>query len=182
MSPSRSTFGFAESNTIQPPGPIGRFVRAILGYGSLYWVFEITRDGESAALTHPYILLFTLIALYLAPYVVNIGFGLKLGFWPRLAAIAGLGVAAYVGWNQSGSWISEPLWWAVLALNVYVFSHLGVSFALSALFGTQGCEMRSIPILLGRMSGRPARDHHCPGPIGQLDAWEASLGSANRNE
>ena len=182
MSQSHSTFGFADSNTIEPPGPIGRFVRAILAYGSLYWVFEITRQGEMAALTHPYILLFTLFALYLTPYVVNIGFGVRLGFWPRFVAIAGIGVVAAWSWNQSGNWISQPLWWAVLAMNTYVFAHLGVSFALAALFGTQGCEMRSIPILLGRLSGRPARDHHCPGPIGQLDQWEASMRSGNRNE
>jgi len=182
MSQSPPTFGFADSNTIQPPGPIGRFVRAILAFGSLYWVFEITRQGELWTLTHPYTLLFTLMALYLTPYAVNIGFGVRLGFWPRIVAIAGIGLVAIWGWNQSGIWTSQPLWWAVLALNIYVFSHLGISFALSALFGTQGCEMRSIPILLGRLSGRPARDHHCPGPIGQLDRWEASIWSGNRNE
>ena len=66
-----------------------------------------------------------------------------------------------------------PLGVVVYAVTVYTFAHLGLSFILATVLATPGCEMRAIPDLLGRLTGRTAQEHHCPGFIQPLDDWEA---------
>ncbi len=175
MAGTEPTFRFDAAGTIPPPGWIGRAVRAFLGYGSLYWVYQIISFGDAAALTNFYVIGLTLFALQLVPYTVNIGSGVKLSFWPRLIAALGIAIAGYFGWQSTGDIASPTLWNAIAILNIYVYGHLGISFALSAIFGTAGCEMRAVPILIGRLTGRKARDHYCPGPIRTIDNWERKL-------
>jgi len=69
----------------------------------------------------------------------------------------------------------HPLFGAALwAWSVCFFSHLGVSFTLPAIIATPGCEMRAIPQILGRISGRAIAEHHCPASsITKIDAWES---------
>lgn len=55
----------------------------------------------------------------------------------------------------------------------YFYGHLGVSFLLAAAIGTPGCEMRSIPELIGRARGTPSHEHRCPvGFLARIDEWE----------
>ena len=65
-----------------------------------------------------------------------------------------------------------PLGALAYAMTVYTFGHLGVSFVLAAFLATPGCEMRAMPDLLGRLTGRMAQEHHCPAFIQPLDNWE----------
>ena len=65
-----------------------------------------------------------------------------------------------------------PLWWASQLVNVYVYAHLGLSFLLSAILATPGCEMRAIPHLAGILTRAPAREHYCPGFLDNVDRWE----------
>ena len=176
MAEAEPTFHFEDADTIQPPGWIGRAVRALFGYGSLNWIYQLSSFGDAQALSNLFVIGLSLFALQLIPYTVNIGFGVSLSFWPRLIAATGIAVAMFLGWQSTGDLTSPMLWNAVLVLNMYVFGHLGISFVLSTLFRTAGCEMRAIPILLGRLTGKKARDHHCPGPIRAVDNWEQSLG------
>ena len=112
-------------------------------------------------------------ALWLLPPVVNLGFGRSWRNRPRLVVL-GLGVGAMVVdllvYEQL--W-APPLGALVYGTTVYIFAHLGLSFILATLLGTPGCEMRAIPDLLGRLTGRAAAEHHCPGFIQPLDDWEA---------
>ena len=74
-----------------------------------------------------------------------------------------------------GEEVDHPLFGAALwAWLVYFFAHLGVSFILSAIIATPGCEMRAIPHLFGKISGRAVAEHHCPASfITGIDAWES---------
>ena len=115
-------------------------------------------------------------ALLLAPYVVNIGFGVKWGAWPRIAAIVLAIGAGAMGYAQGGTLRTESLWGVMGVLMTYVFGHLGVSFLLSSVLATPGCEMRAIPQLIGIIRGKAAREHYCPGFIDGLDRWERERG------
>ena len=102
MADAKPTFRFDDAGTIPPPGWIGRAARALFGYGSLYWVYQIVSFGDVGALTNLSVIGFTLFALQLIPYTVNIGFGIRLSFWPRLLAALGIAAAAYLGWQSTG--------------------------------------------------------------------------------
>lgn len=169
------TFQFYGAGTLPPPGPIGRLSRLIFGAGAVYWAVQLLRFGEVEALTNAWVIGLTAFAVHLAPYTLNIGLGARLGFWPRLLALGLIVGAALVGWQSTGELVSPLLWTSVFWLNLYVYLHLGGSFFLAAVFGTPGCEMRALPILVGRMVGRDIRDHECPGSIGSIDRWERSL-------
>ncbi|MFT6663016.1 MAG: hypothetical protein ACJA0K_003031 [Maricaulis maris] len=177
MAKPSPTYQFRDGGTIPPPGPIGRLSRLIFGAGAIYWAAQLFRFGEMDALTNAWVIGFTAFAVHLAPYTLNIGLGFRLGLWPRLLATGLLIGSAAIGWQSSGEWINSHLWSTAYWLNIYVYLHLGSSFFLAALFGTPGCEMRAIPILVGRIAGRETRDHECPGPIGAIDQWERSLKS-----
>jgi hypothetical protein len=177
MAKSAQTFQFHGAGTLPPPGPIGRLSRLIFGAGAVYWVVQLIRFGEIDALTNVWVIGLTAFAVHLAPYTLSIGLGLRLGFWPRLLALGLIAGAAVVGWQSTGEWVNSMLWSSVFWLNLYVYLHLGGSFLLAAAFGTPGCEMRAIPILIGRVAGRDIRDHECPGPIGSIDRWERSFRS-----
>lgn len=170
---ARSTF--QEAGSLRTPGLVGRGVRLVFGIGALYWLFQLIAFGGVDLLSDVPLVALTAFALYLVPYVVNIGFGLGLGSWPRVIALLALAAATVIGWFTSGAWFSESLWLTVFILNAYTFTHLGMSFILSAIFATPGCEMRSAPILWGRLFDLRVRDHVCPGPIGMIDRWEAGL-------
>ena len=63
---------------------------------------------------------------------------------------------------------------AIWVWELYIFAHLGLSFLLSALLGTAGCEMRAIHDLWAKLTGSQAREHHCPvGPLRSIDRWES---------
>jgi hypothetical protein len=50
------------------------------------------------------------------------------------------------------------------------------TFVLAALIATLGCEMRSIPQLPGRLSGRKVQEHCCPASlITKIDLWESTI-------
>ena len=113
-----------------------------------------------------------MFSVALAPYVVNIGFGANFGALPRYALIGAWGIASVTGWLLEQRLDSELLWTVIEITQVYIYGHLGLSFALSAVLATPGCEMRAIPQLLGKISRSGSRDHYCPGFIDTVDRWE----------
>lgn len=116
------------AGTLNRPGPVGRFVRFVLGALCLSVVASITVYWVSTA-RHPIASLGSFDSLIL---------GVPLNLW--------LG---------------------------YFYGHLGVSFLLAAAIGTPGCEMRSIPELIGRARGTPSHEHRCPvGFLARIDEWE----------
>lgn len=123
--------------------------------------------------TLPNLAVLALVAILLINYVVNIGFGRSFGRWPSYLSVGIAGVLAALGWMLFGTPNHPVLGVALWLWLTYFYAHLGISFLLAAVIATPGCEMRSIPELLGRISARPVREHHCPAAlISKIDQWE----------
>lgn len=177
---TRSAGNFSEPGSIEPPGPIGRLVRFAAGFfcvafavqvaGSAVARIEAGRAGSFP--TGAWISLAA--AIYLLPEIVNVGFGRAwraayLRLTAAFVVLAGAGASELV-WSKIAG---PPLIAVGLLLVFYAFGHLGVSFLLAAFLPTPGCEMRSLPQLWGRLTGRPTREHYCAGLLTPLDRWEA---------
>lgn len=148
-------------------------MRLIFGVGCGWLVVELFRHNYVEQLENPLVLGFALFALSLVPYVVNIGFGVTWGMWPRRIAVIILATTFVIGYLYFGELVNDWAWTGVRVFMLYVYTHLGLSFMLSAVIATPGCEMRSIPHLIGLITGRPVNEHHCPGVIGKIDRWES---------
>ena len=58
---------------------------------------------------------------------------------------------------------------------LYIFCHLGLTFILSAIIGSPGCEMRTFYHLYTIITGKPTKEHYSPvGPLHPIDQWEAA--------
>jgi len=166
-----------DAGTLSRPGLIGRLVRFTLGVLCLYGLWNIISHA-GVTIAQPYSSLDNLILLILAPlcilnYVVNIGFSKSWGSRPLIASLILLTLSAGIAFLISGSFDS-PIFGIPLTFWLgYFYAHLGVSFVLSALLATPGCEMRSIPEAYGRVSGKPSEEHHCTAAfITSIDEWE----------
>ncbi len=174
---STTDLNLQEQGSLIPPGLVGRFVRCALGVLSIYYVVGlwnvrsdlIADDGTIQPLVWNGII----PALFLISYVVNIGFSRDWKKWPALVSLIILLGAFGVGYQQTGALQSPQLASAIWALELYLFTHLGVCFLLAALLGTPGCEMRAIHHAFSIVTNRPTAEHHCPvGPLSAIDRWE----------
>jgi hypothetical protein len=165
------------------PGVIGRAVRLCLGAACLYALWTVLRQADNTSAL-PIATLSARLWLVLAPLcifsdVVNIGFSKNWGHRPLVAALGLLVLFALAARFVSGSLDSPLLGIPLNAWLAYSYGHLGLCFVLSALLATPGCEMRALPELLGRITGRPSPEHHCPVSfIDRIDAWERRQSSA----
>lgn len=173
--PLKDIFRFDHEGTLAKPGPIGRLVRGVLGILLLKFVYDWLTIIDSTDYDQPFILLWVLFSVALVPYVVNIGFGVNFGALPRYLLLGTWGAAAIIGWTLQQRIDSEFLWTIIEITQVYIYGHLGISFALSAILATPGCEMRAIPHLLGKITRSGSREHYCPGFIDTVDKWERGL-------
>ena len=111
---------------------------------------------------------------WILPFVVNIGFGVNWRRWPQFVVLAGAASAIVVSLISQGTIWSEPLGWVLLVWLLYETLHLGISFILSAVLATPGCEMRALPHLWTVLTGNKTAEHFCPsGFLDSLDRWEA---------
>jgi hypothetical protein len=177
----KDTFRFDQPGTLEPPGWIGRTVRLALGALCLWLMWQLAADSAVPDLRNPSFWFLAILALLLAPYVVNIGFGVKWGAWPRILSAIVVISSAVVSYFVVNDPLGAPLWGTLTIWMIYVYGHLGISFVLSSVLATPGCEMRSIPHLLGLMFGRDPREHYCPGFIDNIDRWEHSRSGAESN-
>ena len=178
---------FVEPGTLKRPGPIGRLVRLVFGaICGGFLVLLILAGPAQIAARFPEIRglwPWAFAALYLFSYVINIGFGRNWRRWPQVAVIACAFVASILSYFAYETFLGPPLAWFMIAWLVYVYAHLAISFFLSAILATPGCEMRALPHLLAIISSRPPIEHHCPaGPLSRIDAWEANRRSGSKNE
>jgi len=79
--------------------------------------------------------------------VVNLGFGVSWKGWPRYLGVGLIALGAAAGWLVEGTWWTPELGRFVQLFILYTFGHLGLSFLLSAVIATPGCEMRALPHL-----------------------------------
>ncbi len=162
--------------SLAAPGPIGRAVRLLIGVACLYglWQLLIYR-GSIIALPISHvdnIWPLLVVPLFIINTVVNIGFGVSWGRWPSYVSVIALTAIALCSRVVTGSFDNAIFGASLWAWLVYFYAHLGVSFTLAAVAATPGCEMRALPDLIGKMTGRPAQEHHCPAFIGTIDRWE----------
>ena len=168
-----------DEGTLKPPGPVGRLVRMSLGFACFYPLYVLVLHIQSIIQTPisvlPSIAVLVFAAIIFINYVINIGFGKSWGRWPSNFSIGAALLLAVMAWLAFGT-ADHPLFGTALwAWLVYFFAHLGVSFILSAIIATPGCEMRAIPHLFGKISGRAVAEHHCPASfITRIDAWESN--------
>ncbi len=162
---------------LSKPGPIGRFVR--LGFGALCIYYAISLWGirseliTNAGTIRPMIWNGIFPGIILVSYVVNIGFSRAWKKWPAIISLMLILMAGAVGLLLTGAVESPILAGTVFVWELYVFSHLGLSFALSGVLATPGCEMRALYHLFSLITGKPTKEHHCPiGPLNALDRWE----------
>ena len=168
-------FRFDAPGTLKKPGPVGRMVRLLLG-GFLLWncYLFLTLVGPEH-LDNTTVLIWFAATVWLVPYVVNIGWGVRWGMWPRITLIGLWAVAGLAGWMVQGELANPALWFVLKWSSLYVMGHLGLSFVLSGIIATPGCEMRAIPHLVGLASGQARAEHYCPGIIDSVDRGERSL-------
>lgn len=170
-----SEYQLHQAGTIQKPGFLGRLVR-FLSAALMIYLTVVVIDNYQRYLNgevHDAMLWFLVfLALHLLPPVINISFGVNLKSRPQWWFILAFFISVYIGYLVEGAgWglVSGSL---VLALQLYVFIHLAISFFLAAVIATPGCEMRSIPHLIALISKKDASEHYCPGYIDNVDRWE----------
>ena len=131
-----------------------------------------TRDMDAVPPQSPMFWIAVLLTLWVFPPVVNIGFTRSWGTKPRMV-IAGLAAVAIVsGLALYGNWWAPPLEVLLLVWMIYTFGHLGLCFLIASAISTPGCEMRAIPHLWTRLTGRATKEHFCPGFLDAIDRWE----------
>ena len=168
-----------EPGTLTPPGPAGRSVRLLFG-GLCIWYSIGLVDVQDSVLDqqgHLRELLWNgiLPGLFLVSYIINIGFSRSWKKWPAIASAGVFLMLAAIGMLSAGSAETELLARTMWIWLFYLSIHLGMSFLLSAVLSTPGCEMRAFHDLYSRLSGKPTKEHYCPvGPLSAIDRWEAS--------
>ncbi len=168
---------FEEQGSLPKPRIVGRVVRLLMGLWLLTLTIDLLRNGSSGLLgttapSHWTWWVGVAIGLLVTPYVVNIGFTRNWESWPRVAVVvvaAGLIVIDLVAY---GTWWAPPLGLFALLWMVYWSGHLGLSFVLSSVIATPGCEMRAIPHVWTLVTGQRTKEHYCPGFLDTIDAWE----------
>ncbi|NIA27303.1 MAG: hypothetical protein GWP02_04535 [Desulfobulbaceae bacterium] len=169
---------FDEPGSLPRPGPIGRLARLAFAALCLWYVWGLVQIFGSLLGTDSHIrpLVWNGImpGLFLVSYVINIGYSRAWKKWPAIISGAVFLVIGGVAYLTSGSaetiWLATAIWvWAL-----YLFTHLGLAFLVSAVIGTPGCEMRAFHDLYSRLTGVPTKEHYCPvGPLHPIDRWEA---------
>lgn len=162
---------FVAAGSLAPPGPLGRLLRIALGvvlaWFTAQWlgVFGATGASWTAWLS-------VAVSLWVAPTVINVGWGTGLGNTaPRLVLLsAGALVALLSGWM--GQPAVAAIWTGVATTQVYVFGHLALSFIAAGILATPGCEMRALAHARALVRGVPAAEHPCPSFIARVDRWE----------
>jgi len=167
-----------EPGTLPRPGPIGRLVRLAFGALCISFVIELlqVRTDLFEQVGHVHVVIWNglLPALFLISYVVNIGYSKALKKWPAAISAVAMMAIASLSFLATGSGESIALARALWLWELYLFGHLGAAFLLAAAIATPGCEMRAIPHLFGKISGRAVAEHHCPASfITRIDAWES---------
>lgn len=172
-----------EAGTLSKPGPVGRTFRLLFGTLCLYGLLEVVQVAAyiiaDPVRALPELSFLILVVLFILNYVINIGFSKDWNRYPVIVSVIFFGVVALGGYLVTGAPGTSVLGISLLVWLVYFYAHLGIAFVLAALLATPGCEMRSIPELYGKITGKGSKEHHCPSSvISGIDKWEAKR-SAN---
>ena len=157
---------FVEPGTLSRPGVVGRLVRLVMGLvcgsgavGSIYALPSVLRVG---GIPHLSLFIGPALTVWLLPPIVNLGWGVNWKNRPRMFFLILCAVGVIADFASYGVLWGPPLGVVILATTIYALGHLAVSFILASLIGTPGCEMRAIPDLYGRVTGRHGRNITAP--------------------
>lgn len=166
-------------------GRIYRFVAGVIGLSATVlallhpnWIIRLdTLDLAQASFGTIFGLVFLGLALVghliNLNVIVNLAFKLNTGKYPLLIVGAMAAMALVADLLFFGTVWAAPLGIVVLMVLVYSTGHLGISHILAGILGTPGCEMRSIPHLVGILTGREVEEHFCPGSWTRMDERDA---------
>ncbi len=165
-----------EPGSLVAPGPIGRTVRLIIGAACLYALYQLVIYRSSIIalpISHvDNIWPMLIVPLFIINPVVNIGFGVEWGRWPSYVSVIALTAIARCSRVLAGTFDNSLFGAGLWIWLVYFYTHSGLSFTRAGVVATPGCEMRALPDLIGKLTGKPAQEHHCPAFIGMIDDWE----------
>jgi len=177
---------FEKQGSLEKPGIYGRLVRLAIGLYLLYLSYSLITDfqhfidngiplngGNLAGL---------FIGFWVLPYVVNIGWSINSKRAPQTVVIAVSLLLAGIDYLNGGVIYGPFLKIFTMAWFFYVAVHLGISMLIAALIATPGCEMRAIPQLWARLTGKKTREHFCPGFLNRLDRWERGSDSPSEKQ
>ena len=167
---------------IPPAGVIGRALRAVAGSYQIYFVWSAAHYFSTLRYEsiddQPFFWAFAAFGIYLLPWAINLGFHRVLDIsryrWFGMIVFAAL-LAAASGYLKYNSVWQPVLSTYLIIAAMYAHGHIGVSNLLAAIAGIRGCEMRVIPYLINRMSGKETEFALCPGLWTPIDRWEAGL-------
>jgi hypothetical protein len=167
-----------QPGSLPRPGPAGRLVRLLFGFLCLWYVSGLIEVAGSpmddTGHIRPLIWNGVVLGLFLISYVINIGFSRAWKKWPAFASAGVLLAAAGFGYLSEGTVETPLLGWMIWSWELYLFSHLGVTFVIAGIIGTPGCEMRAFHDLYSRVTGTATKEHYCPvGPLHPIDQWES---------
>ncbi len=168
---------FEQPGSLDKPQALGRIARFLFGAWLVSFLYQLIVFGPRSFVDQTPPADWTMwlavgLGVMVTPYVVNIGFSQNWKQWPRVAVLGIASVLVALDLLAYGTWWAPPLGVFALGWFIYWVGHLGLSFVLSALIATPGCEMRAFPHLWTILTGRETREHYCPGFLDTLDRWE----------
>jgi len=174
---------FEDQGSLERPGIYGRLVRLAIGLYLLFLSYPLIPHfqgfidngiplygGNLAGL---------FIIFWVLPYVVNIGWSINSKRMPQVVVIVVSLLLGGLDFVNTGDFYGPFLKIFTVAWFFYVAVHLGISMVLAALIATPGCEMRAIPQIWARVTGKTTREHFCPGFLNRLDRWERGSDSSS---
>lgn len=166
----------ATDTPLAPAGILTRIGKFVAGTLQLLVIYILITNPELAQSSEPWsgpgLWVAAGLALLLLVWSVDLGFK---GQWGRrvLGGVLVLLVAgAAYGLATSGSLWSVPVSLILYATTFYVHGHMGICHVIAAIMGTPGCEMRVLPAIWAKMTGRGVEFCACPGFWTPLDNWE----------
>ncbi len=132
----KNVYKFDEPGTLSKPGWIGRLVRLLMAALMFYLLYVVLQNFNNfiEGVPEQAILWFmVLLAFFLLSPVVNIGFGKLWGNQPQSWFLIMLYILIMVGiFSKNAHWTLETAY-LILGLQIYIFSHLGISFLLASI-------------------------------------------------
>ena len=130
-----------ETATLPTPGWLGRGVRLVLAAFFLYWFVGISSGYRLGGHPNPSDLLAWVALVYVAwalPEIVNLGFRVHWGPWPRYAFLSLLLLGGAVDLALGGGLPGPVFGLVFFATLAYAFGHLGLSFLVAAIVASPG--------------------------------------------
>jgi len=175
---------FEDQGSLQRPGLYGRLVRFAIGVYLLYFSFQLIPDFQhfvkNGIPLYGGNLMGLIVIFWVLPYVVNIGWSINSKRMPQYIVVVVSLLLGGLDFVNSGIFYGPFLKIFTVTWFFYVTVHLGISMVLAGLMATPGCEMRAIPQIWARLTGKKTREHFCPGFLNSFDRWERGSDSSSK--